>query len=200
MRCQKSKRICPGYRNPSQTNLRREVTSAKEKGRPGVKKQHASNPDDPFDKAILCTEAIRTWTDYNASISSSGFFRHTTRVNQLDLISLHLPTPIDQQAMCFFITNFVLIPGQETMRGHLDWVIPLIQTEKPNSPFQLAFSAVSLAALGARPNAKALLPKANFHYVKALKQINSVLVDPKVVADDSTLASILLFTAFEVSL
>jgi hypothetical protein len=84
------------------------------------------------------------------------------------------------------------------MRSHLNWVIPLAQAEGPDSPFQLAFSAVSLAALGARFHTKPLLLTAIHYYVKALKQINSAL-EPKLAVGDSILASILLLALFEVS-
>jgi hypothetical protein len=111
-----------------------------------------------------------------------------------------MTTPINQQAACYFLANFVLVPEAGTMRGYLDFVIPLLKQNEPAQPLLLAFSAVALAALGTRPNSKALLPKADLWYLNALKEINSALRDPKVAPSDSTLASVMLMACFEVRL
>jgi hypothetical protein len=84
--------------------------------------------------------------------------------------------------------------------GHLHWSLPLLETAKQSSPLQLAFLSVSLASLGARQNSKALLSEAKLNYVKALKQMNSALADPKLSKWDPILATILLLTVFEVRL
>jgi hypothetical protein len=75
-------------------------------------------------------------------------------------ITAHMITPIDQQAACYFLSNFVLVPETGTMRGYLDFVLPLMKTNKPSRSLVQAFSAVAFAALGTRPNSKTLLPKA----------------------------------------
>jgi Fungal specific transcription factor domain len=109
-----------------------------------------------------------------------------------------MTTPVNQQAACYFLANFVLVPKPGTMRGYLDFVIPLLKQREPSQGLLLAFSAVSLAALGTRPNSKALLPKADLWYLNALKEINSALRDPKMASSDSTLVSVMLMASFEV--
>jgi hypothetical protein len=111
-----------------------------------------------------------------------------------------MTTPINQQAACYFLANFVLVPKLGTMRGYFDFVIPLLKQRDPSQSLLLAFSAVSMAALGTRPNSKALLPKADLWYLNALKEINSALRDPRVASNDATLVSVMLMASFEVCL
>jgi hypothetical protein len=110
----------------------------------------------------------------------------------------YLSTPIDQQASCFFMANFVLLPVQDCPRGYLDFLIPLLKKEQPKSPLSLAFSAVGLACLGNRRNSKALLTTADSIYMRALNKINVALRDPVLVLEDSLLAAVLLLSLFEV--
>jgi hypothetical protein len=109
-----------------------------------------------------------------------------------------MTTPLIQQAGCYFLANFVLVPEAGTMRGYFDFVMPLLRNKEPSQSLLLAFSAASMAALGSRPNSKALLPKADLWYLNALKEINAALRDPKVASSDATLASVMLMACFEV--
>jgi hypothetical protein len=84
------------------------------------------------------------------------------------------------------------------MRGYFDFALPLLKQRDPSQGLLLAFSAVSLAALGTRPNSKALLPKADLWYLNALKEINSALRDPRLASSDSILVSVMLMATFEV--
>ncbi|RDW84244.1 hypothetical protein BP6252_01834 [Coleophoma cylindrospora] len=54
-----------------------------------------------------------------------------------------------------------------------------------------------MAAFARRPNSRSLLPRAEALYGRAIKKINLVLRDHRLVLRDSTLASILLFGIFE---
>jgi len=110
----------------------------------------------------------------------------------------HMRTPLHQQASCYFLANFVLVPQAGTMRGYLDFVLPLLKQRNPPQSLVLAFSAVTLAALGTRPNSKALLPTADLWYLKALKEINCTLQDPNLASSDAALASVMLMASFEV--
>ncbi len=83
------------------------------------------------------------------------------------------------------------------MRGYLDFVIPLLKKREPAKTLSAAFSAVAFAALGTRPNSKALLPKADLWYLKALKEINAALQNPETASDDATIASVMLMSSYE---
>jgi hypothetical protein len=225
MRCQKSKRICPGYRDAFDLNLRDETKSIKRKAT-RVQDQHHSAlsgddvSDDAFNKSAVIvysgTSTLPDWTNYSSvSLASSRrSFKHSphSSISNIDDLSFgsevakytqrtsilqHLSTPIDQQAACFFLSNFVLVPEEGTMRGYLDFLIPLLKRSEPDQSFMLAFAAVGFAALGTRQ--KSLLPKADYFYVKALKQINIALQNPKKSTDDATLAAVVLLSVFEVS-
>lgn len=114
-----------------------------------------------------------------------------------EVICAQISTPIDQQATCFFLANFVLLPAQHTMRGYFDFILPLLKG-KPDPSLSMAFTAVATASLGTRPNSKALLPQADLCYVKALTKITATLRDARTASSDSTLAAVLLLSFFEV--
>lgn len=139
----------------------------------------------------------------DSSISSQDFLRDNNfpagQVHRNHpFLTAHMTTPIHQQAACYFLSNFVLLPEAGAMKGYLDFIIPLLKQVDPSPPLLHAFSAVSLAALGTRPNSKSLLPKADVWYVEALKEITVALKDPIVASSDSTLAAVMLLASFEV--
>jgi hypothetical protein len=249
MRCQKSKRICPGYRDAFELNLRDETKSTKRYGNSSlqwavnahiVENIQVINADDVFSRKISRGINSRSFLDLNQEIiqesqiggpaiaildsssfddisptwSSSRGHSTSSSISSLSSISTvsstetrvhhhggfispQISTPIDQQAACFFLANYVLLPEQGTMRGYFDFILPLLQ-DKPDPCLFAAFSAVSMASLGTRPNSKALLPQADLCYVKALIKINSTLRDPKTASSDSALAAVLLLSFFEV--
>ncbi len=137
-------------------------------------------------------DSFRSVDEDNPSSFFVSYSHHLT-------IRGHMTTPVIQQAACYFLANFVLVPKAGTMRGYLDFVLPLLRQRNPSQGLLLAFSAVSLAALGTRPNSKALLPKADLWYLSALKAINSSLRYPSMASNDSTIASVMLMASFEVS-
>jgi hypothetical protein len=113
----------------------------------------------------------------------------------------HLSIPVEQQAMNYFLANWVLVPkpGQVVVtRGFLDYIVPLIKNEPPNSHLTASFEAVSLASLGNRPETKMLLGVAWQKYTRALSLVNRALAQPFVQKSDQTLAAVLLLGHFEV--
>lgn len=113
-----------------------------------------------------------------------------------------LSVPIEQQAPCFFVTNFIL-PSSDTRgtgTGFFDYLAPLMKTAGLDSTLSVAFQAVAMAALANRPNSRGrgLLPKAMGQYAKALKATNLALQNPAQQKSDQTLASILMLGFFEV--
>ena len=196
MRCQKSKRLCPGYRDTFDLNLRDETKSTKRKAS-RVQQQHSLTH---YSSASL-TGSHRSRHSPNSSIYSifdlaeSRVYernQHTSFVHQLSI-------PIDQQATCFFLSNYVLVPEEGILSGYLDFLVRLLKRPRLDPSFIAAFAAVAFAALGTRPNSKALAPKADYFYVKALKEINVALQDSTRSMDDATLAAIILLSIFEVS-
>lgn len=111
-----------------------------------------------------------------------------------------MTVPVEDQAPCFFISNFVRSPRIAGIRGSFDFVLPIIKTEKPDSHVSIAFAAVALASLANRPNTRSsgLMVQAIAQYAKALKAINLALQNPSQQKSDATLASIILMGFFEV--
>lgn len=114
-----------------------------------------------------------------------------------------LSTPIDQQAPCFFMANYVLAPmsGAGSPRGYFDFLVPLMKDEPADSQLIIAFTAVAMASLANRPNSKGrkeLKYLAVTQYGKALKAINLALQDPTRQKTDQTLAAILMLGFYEV--
>jgi len=226
MRCQKSKRICPGYRDPFELKLRDESKSTKKKHnrRQSQAQQpvihHVVNPTELYQESFLdpalfySAAASKPRFSHSRNISSSssssqdsfGSNEDTDASDVIDTFTHHLTirghmtTPLNQQAACYFLANFVLVPKLGTMRGYFDFLLPLLKQRDPSQGLLLAFSAVSMAALGTRPNSKALLPKADLWYLNALKEINSALRDPGMASSDATLVSVMLMASFEVRL
>lgn len=198
MRCQKSKRICAGYRDSFEIfRFYRSLMPL----RPPVIGDVLSNTSSELlahdGTSTLCSSESSNLVLYdsggtNMTINSASHLRNSfSQPRNL--------TTIDQQAVCYFLANFVLVPGHGITRGYLDFLIPLLTKSKQQQVLYVAFSSVALAALGTKPNSRTLLPKANILYVKALKQISITLQDPKLAMDDSTLAAVLLLSVFEVS-
>ena len=239
MRCQKSKRICPGYRDAFELNLRDETKSTKKKLSRMF--NHRSFIDgvsqfrSPFEllNSLPMAPAINTNLDSYSSVipnaqtwefrkshqpssstsslsSLESFTAGLTTTNSSTAwprniayhpgcIFTYLSVPVDQQAACFFLSNFVIVPHHGTLRGYLSFALPFLESNKPNLAVKSAFSAVALAAFGTRPSSKALLPKADSSYYTALKEINATLKNPTMATDDSSLAAILMLSMFEVS-
>ncbi|KAI3392678.1 hypothetical protein diail_5318 [Diaporthe ilicicola] len=109
--------------------------------------------------------------------------------------------PVDQRASHFFAWNFIMVPGQRGRNsGHLDYLLPLLNSEtRPDSAFQLAYSACALAAMGNRVKADStnLVELSFMQHSRALAAIHQALKDPAQCKNDSTLATVLLLSLFE---
>ncbi|TVY36406.1 White-opaque regulator [Lachnellula occidentalis] len=189
LQCQKSRRQCPGYKDEFDLVFRNE-TQATEK--------RATKPLHTKRHGILADHQA----DYATNIGESSNMQDTSssRLAMLLSTSQALSVPIEQQAPCFFVTNFIL-PLSDTGSGpgHFAYLAPLMKTAGPNSTLSVAFQAVAMAALANRPNSRGrgLLPKAMGQYAKALKATNLALQNPAQQKTDQTLASILMLGFFE---
>lgn len=114
-------------------------------------------------------------------------------------ISPGLQGPLDAQATCFFIANWVLQPRQSAKtRGFMDYMIPLLEQRKPPDHFKAAFEACAFASLGNRSGPGQDFKKvALASYTRALAATHKALQDPIVSKQDNTLAAILLLGLYE---
>lgn len=110
-----------------------------------------------------------------------------------------LQTPLDEQATCFFLSNFVLEISDGQSPGLFSFVLSVLQSPGiKNTPFPMAFAAVSLAALAGRPNSRHLIHKSRIYYSTALVQLKEVLKSKRLAKNDTSLATALLMSFYEV--
>ncbi|RDL31790.1 Zn2 DNA-binding protein [Venustampulla echinocandica] len=195
--CAKSRRQCPGYkddfdlvfRNETQATerrARRTLTTGKQSNiRVTIQNPHPALSSAPNDGSNL-TITSTSGADMAMALASP----------------MSLSIPIEQQAPCYFMSNFVLAPSNDagTPRGYFDFLAPLMKNEHPDSQLASAFSAVAMASLANRPNSKSrkeLKYISVMQYAKALKATNLALQDPSKQKTDQTLAAILMLGFYE---
>lgn len=246
LKCAKSKRVCPGYRDAFEINLRDETQSTIRKAKSAALRkairegrtteQDAENesqsqskgkvtewspppPPPPPRKQQIIAIPEDDWLDRYSTSSSSDGSPSMSYASSLSYISNQAPdayvsfkdfdggtygmpqtlqTPLDQQATCFFLANYVLAPPTGVGRGILTFILPLLNIPSYQySPLQSAFSAVSMAALAGRPNSRRLFSMAHLHYSKALEDLTRAMQDKVAVRQDTTLASAILLAFYE---
>jgi hypothetical protein len=182
MRCQKFKRICPGYRDLSKVRFGGKPASRKGNS-PTYEHKPKSRSEYVGDLLLsnfVGSESFRTADPMAISHLVPDSRNSVPRAmkalfGQRSLSSMHLRVPEHEAAQCFFLAKFILLQSTATKMGHLNFIIPLLNTASEHSPLRAAFSAVSLASLGAQPNSGGLLSEAKLSYAQALKQINVAL-------------------------
>ncbi|KAK1658153.1 hypothetical protein BDP55DRAFT_404479 [Colletotrichum godetiae] len=243
LKCAKSKRVCPGYRDAFEINLRDETQSTIRKAksaalRKAIREGRATEQDaenecqtqpqmmewtqpaaPPPRKQQIIPITEDDWFDRYSNSSSSEASPSMSYASSLSYISNQAPdtfvsfkdieggtygmphtlqTPLDQQATCYFLANYVLAPPTGVGRGILTFVLPLLNMPSYQaSPLQSAFSAVSMAALAGRPNSRRLSSMAHLHYSKALEDLTRAMQDKIAVRQDTTLASAILLAFYE---
>ncbi|CAN8101332.1 unnamed protein product [Discula destructiva] len=217
LKCLRTKRQCPGYRDPFDGRIRDETQAT-------IKKYKQT-------RVVVEKEQVlrqRAWLEHddwgggdeddvkaNVEHWTSGYFeRGTARtppsastassfesIDSYEHISMPLATPVEQQAVCHLLADYILIsdaPGARGRRGHYKFVYKIIK--RPGGPskcLMLAFKALSFAALSSRPGASSLMIEAESYYAKALREVGRAIQDPFQVKSDSTLAAVLLLAFYE---
>lgn len=177
--CAKSRRQCPGYKDEFDLVFRNETQATERRAQKANRKALAQKQG----KNLGAREAAKS--------SSSK------RPQDQSLLAT-LKLPVDQQATCHFISNFVLLPRYDSTRGYLEFVVPLLNNVDSAPHFKAAFDACAVASLGNRVGAGSKFDsQALGHYTKALSWTFTALKDPKQATADSTLAAILMLGLFE---
>lgn len=199
MRCQKLKRACPGYRDLSKVRFGGKSASRSGTNSPAYDQKYRAKsidvaPSGPWQEGVGIQEEGPMGV--SRMLDSMNSLKSASAPN--NLASMHLRVLVDEAAQCFFLANFIMLPGTTIKMGHLNFIVPLLQAATTQSPLRSAFTAVSLAALAAQPNFRSLLPKAKLGYIQALKQINIGLADPQQAKGDHIMATTVLLTVYEV--
>ncbi|KAM0811967.1 putative Zn(2)-C6 fungal-type domain-containing protein [Seiridium cardinale] len=184
--CTKSRRQCPGYKDEFDLVFRNETQATERRARKANK------------KALQKLGKSESDDESNGSISPTELLGGTFKSPLEQALTPALAVPAETRADCHFIANFILMPRQGSTRGFLDFLLPMLKAEGPNSHLQRAFNACSMALLnncaGARDQ---YADKALNEYALALGGTNTALRDPEAQKTDSTLAAVLLLGLFE---
>lgn len=111
-----------------------------------------------------------------------------------------LSLPIGELALCYFASNFMLIPRRPFGGRFFEFIVPVLQGQAPDSAVQYALRACAFSALGNRWVSETV----DFHaiglsqYTAALAKTTQSLKDPRLKTADATLATVLLLGLFEV--
>lgn len=106
----------------------------------------------------------------------------------------------EQQAICAFFLDFVLIPRHpDSFRGPLEHLLPLYQKAGSQSPVCLATSAVALAISGGSPHRRSDQQLGRTVFGKALQRTSKAIRHPVESLEDETLMAVLLLGLYEVA-
>ncbi|PHH81230.1 hypothetical protein CDD83_3636 [Cordyceps sp. RAO-2017] len=179
--CSKSRRICPGYKDEFDLVFRNETQATERRARKANKKALATK----------CGHRVDSASSSASSLSPPSSTDTCT-------IQAAPQVPLEEQAVCHFISNFVLVPHQGSVRGFMEFLIPLLKGDRVPHHFKYAFDACALASLNNRVGTGNDFEKeALGKYTKALSATFSALRDPDIAKNDATLASVLLLGLFE---
>lgn len=105
----------------------------------------------------------------------------------------------EQQAICAFFLDFVLLPRHpDSVRGHLEHLLPLYKDASPDSPLSLATSSVALAISSGSPLRRKDRQLGQAIFGRALRRTSAAIQDPAESVRDETLMAVLLLGLFEV--
>ncbi|CRK16574.1 hypothetical protein BN1708_002833 [Verticillium longisporum] len=241
LKCAKANRVCPGYRDAFEINLRDETQSTIRKAKSAAIRKAskegllitadgsgdglingiaANSPNWPpigrqqhaVERTANSSSSCSSSSSPSASASpssSSSFsqiilnkrsyeaYRRSHSV-EAERLPRGLDTPLDEQATCFFLSNYVLVPPAGVGHGIFTFLIPLIDSPRYKaSPMHSAFTAVSMAALAGRPNSRSLFSVAHTHYSIALEQLTRAMQDQDQAKQDTSLAASILLAFYE---
>lgn len=194
--CANSKRQCPGYIARFDLILRDQTKSVRRKAQ--QKKQTRSSPhqSDVDDSRSGSKDALA----YSNKTSSSSAIKRSTSADRNLPGSRMLNDFPEQQAICAFFLDFVLLPRHpDSVRGHLEHLLPLYSTASPDSPLSLATSSVALVMSEGSRVRQSNQQLGRSIFGRALRKTSAAIRDPVESVKDETLMAVLLLGLFEVS-
>lgn len=183
--CAKSRRQCPGYKDEFDLVFRNETQATERRARKANKKAMAQKLNREIEQAMSSSTKSQSPSSPSSPTTNS-------------YVAAALQIPVDQQASCHFVSNYVLLPRQGSTRGFMDYLLPLLKADQGGDHFKYAFDACALASLGNRVGPGSDFEQAALSkYTKALSSTYKALRDPELAKHDTTLAAILLLGLFE---
>ncbi|KAK2062369.1 hypothetical protein LY76DRAFT_297653 [Colletotrichum caudatum] len=207
MRCKKSRRQCPGYRDPLEANIRDETEATikkfkKSRGEEGSEEE-GKDITPICNKACLKTVAGPKYKTFDYS-NPVAFPWHNNNEDDTTDEDEDIPRSmfdsLDEQASCYFLSEFIIVPQAPKARGYYRFLPRFLSGQKVSKCLYQTYKAVSLAALANRRtvNASAALLHAQGHYVRAVRAVNKAIMNPQEVLDDQTLGAVLMLAFYEV--
>lgn len=190
--CAKSRRTCPGYKDEFDLVFRNETLATERRAKKANQKALA-RIESGSSSTEFKPETSVTLTDLAPSVAFENFFRSTSFAGQPQ-------TSLTEQASCYFISNYVLLPRQGSTRGFLEYVVPLLKSGKVAECFQYAFEACAIASLGngSGSGSGVEFEKLGLNkYTQAISATYKAVRDPSMAKQDATLASVLLLGLYE---
>ncbi|KAI1289008.1 hypothetical protein F5Y03DRAFT_70987 [Xylaria venustula] len=182
--CSKSRRQCPGYMDDFDLMFRNETKATERRAQRANKKalaqkaeRQASSPSDT---------------------PSTPFFSQASSTTPSSSVVASPAFSIEEQASCHFISHFILMPRDGRTVGHMDFLLPLLKQEDPDSHIRHAFNACALTFLNNRRGVGGnIWDRALVEYSMALTKTNAALQSRESQQSDASLAAVLLLGMFE---
>ncbi|OHE93718.1 hypothetical protein CORC01_10945 [Colletotrichum orchidophilum] len=206
MRCKKSRRQCPGYRDPFEANIRDETQATIKR----FKKSRGEESSDEEGKEIapvcnkqcLKTVAGPKYKTFDYS-NPSAFPYHNDDDNTTEEdgdIPASVFNSLDEQASCYFLSEFTIVPFTPTARGYYRFLPRFLGGTNVSKCLSQAYKAVSLASLASlrTVNASSALFHAQGHYLRAVRAVTKAIMDPTEVLNDQTLGAVLMLAFYEI--
>ncbi|KIV96571.1 hypothetical protein PV10_00419 [Exophiala mesophila] len=185
-RCTKSNRICGGYQRERHfKNL-----SALDRDTLLTRTQPLASLTDLL--------AINTGSDYSLTTCSTSEEDGTPNSNRQMLPSIRPPRPPD--SFVSFINNY--IPREEgnlhiEHRSQVSWLQAIDPSQEYGASLDLAISALSLVSLGRKHGDVELRREGRASYGRALRQLQDILSQNRLLFEEQTLASCMALYTFE---
>ncbi|WQF87334.1 Putative zn(2)Cys(6) fungal-type DNA-binding domain, fungal transcription factor [Colletotrichum destructivum] len=204
MRCRKSRRQCPGYRDPFEANIRDETEATIKR----FKKSRGEDDSEDEGKDIVpicnkqCLKTVAGPKYKTLDYSNPAAFPYHDDDDTTDEdkdIPASMFDSLDEQASCYFLSEFIIVPCTPAARGYYRFLPRFLSGPKVSKCLSQAYKAVSLAALASRRSvdAGAALFHAQGHYVRAVRAVNKAIMDPQEVLNDQTLGAVLMLAFYE---
>ena len=200
--CINTKRDCPGYIARFDLVLRDQTKAVRRKAQRKklLQDQQGSKLPSPPQSASPDEPVSTTgWTIVNPGENSAARAVAAKRYSSTEPVPRMFNDFPEQQAICAFFLDFVLIPRHpDTMQGHLEHLLPLYANTAAESPLSLATSAVALMISGGLPTRKNDQQLGRTHFGRALRKTSAAIRNPVESRKDETLMAVLLLGLFEV--
>lgn len=199
--CAKSRRQCPGYRDEFDIVHRNETQATERRAKRVTKKSAVRRPaTEPLSWPSSSSSSSPPSSPKSEESRALSPASSDSSVSSAEALPRTPAIPIQDHAACLFVSNFILVPRQETSRGYMDFVLPLMKQAGPRSPLAYAFGACAYAALGNRPHVKMgdVTLSAVVQYHRALQALQASLKDKEASKSDATLCAVLLLALYEV--